>query len=89
MPHDIWLAAIIALPCLVILGALAWAREPVCPACPHCQRRLEERIAARRRYDHDQRLLHHEMMHKGMGFREDDPDRYKCEDKDCPRNRRS
>lgn len=50
-----------------------------CPECPHCRKEREER-------EQRQRELRHDLEHKGLGFCDRAPDRYRCSDDNCARN---
>ena len=53
----------------------------VCVKCAFHEN--ERRMAALRQKEHD-----HDVEHKGFGFRDITPDRFNCDDADCPRNAR-
>lgn len=51
-------ALVTGLLALLVVGALAWQREPVCPDCPHCRQRarVKQEAAEKTRADFAHRM---------------------------------
>ena len=57
-----------------------WASRCRCGKCSFHEN--ERRMAALKQVE-----LRHDFMHKGIGFKDTDPDRYDCPDEACVRNK--
>ena len=78
--HANWLLqAVVVMFGLVIIWL--WHETWAC-RCPDCVKHTRERADRERR----QAELRHNAAHKGYGWRDSDPDRFRCPDDGCPRN---
>lgn len=57
-----------------------------CRDCDHCRRKKQARIDARAAAKERAEQAAHDVDHKGFGYRNGAPDRYRCADDDCTRN---
>lgn len=74
---------------LFLLALIGWRTESdqACPECSHCKAKTRQAERAKMQRAADQAEFRHDYEHKGMGWRDGDPDRYDCPDLKCSRNR--
>ena len=75
-------AVVNVLALLLVIAVLAALHPPECAETCCAHRRSLARADALAR----QREAQHNAEHKGFGWHDSDPDRYRCNDPECPRN---